>query len=156
MQNQEKVFKRLDELLSKIKYSKEWTDLVKYITEIQSLLNKQESMDYTKTPSIRLFYYKDNETLAKRLNKDSPGLHKTTLNLYNLVLKMYMNDNNYKLGKNLGLFFSGLFPLYQYASTQNKKLFLQNIVQTIFLYINVNELELCLPGLLVSILLSLY
>ena len=128
MQNQEKVFKRLDELLSKFKYAKEWTDLVKYITEIQSLLNKQESMDDSKTQSIRLFDYKDNETLAKRLNKDSPGLHKTTLNLYNLVLKMYMNDNNHKLGKNLGLFFSGLFPFYQYASTQNKKLFLQNIV----------------------------
>ena len=112
---------------------KEWTNLVKYITEMQSLLNKQESMDDSNTPSIRLFDYKDNETLAKRLaqclNKDlPPGLHKTTLNLYNLALKIYMNDNNHKLGKNLGLFSSGLFPFYQYASTQNKKLFLQNIV----------------------------
>ena len=66
-----------------------------------------------------------------------------------------MNNNNHKLGKNLGLFSSGLFPFYQNASTQNKKIFLQNIVQTIFFYINVYELELCLPGLLVSILPSL-
>ena len=39
MQNQEKVFKKLDELLAKFKNAKEWTDLVKYITEIQYLLN---------------------------------------------------------------------------------------------------------------------
>ena len=159
MQNQEKVFKKLDELLAKFKNAKEWTDLVKYIIEIQSLLNKQESIE-DKTDSIRLFDYNDNETLAKRLaqclNKDlPPGLHEATLNLYHLVLKNLILDNNQKLGKNLGLFSSGLFPFYQYASTQNKKLFLENIVQKIFLCINVNELELCLPGLLVSILPSL-
>ena len=39
MQNQEKVFKKLDELLAKFKNAKEWTDLVKYITEMIISMN---------------------------------------------------------------------------------------------------------------------
>ena len=148
----EKFSRKLDDLLSKFKNAKEWTDLVKYITDIQALI--------TKETEIRLSEYKDNETLAKRLaqclNKELPtGLHEATLNLYASVLFNFTLYNNQKLGKNLGLFSSGLFPFYQYASSQNKILFLESIVQKIYLYINSTELELCLPGLLVSIFPSL-
>lgn len=55
------------------------------------------------------------------------------------------------LGPDLGIYCSGLFPFFQYASIGNKSLFL-NLIKKQFLEINDQELQLVLPGLLVSIL----
>ena len=145
-----KFFKKLDDQLSKFKYAKEWTDLVKNITDIQILMD-------TNQKELNLNDYPNNEILAKRLaqclNKDLPGgLHEVSIKLYSFVLHNLASNNNQNLGKNLALFSSGLFPFYQYASAQNKINYLESIIKKVYLCINNTELELCLPGLLVSIL----
>ena len=145
-----KFFKKLDDQLSKFKYAKEWTDLVKNITDIQILMD-------TNQKELNLNDYPNNEILAKRLaqclNKDLPGgLHEVSIKLYSFVLHNLALNNNQNLGKNLALFSSGLFPFYQYASAQNKINYLESIIKKVYLCINNTELELCLPGLLVSIL----
>ena len=150
----DKFSKKLDDLLAKFKYAKEWTDLVRNITEIQNLMNKESENN------IDLSKYPNKEILAKRLaqclNKDLPGgLHEAAIELYSLVLHNFSLYNNQKLGKNLALFSSGLFPFYQYASVQNKINYLETIIKKVYLCINSTELELCLPGLLVSVLPSL-
>ncbi len=146
----DKFFKKLDDLLSKFKYAKEWTDLVKNITDIQILMD-------TNQKELNLNNYPNNEILAKRLaqclNKDLPGgLHEVSIKLYAFVLHNLSSNNSQNLGKNLALFSSGLFPFYQYASAQNKINYLESIIKKVYLCINSTELELCLPGLLVSIL----
>jgi hypothetical protein len=55
------------------------------------------------------------------------------------------------MGADLGIYSSGLFPFFQYASSGNKTAYL-NVIKKHYLEISDQELTLCLPGFLVSIL----
>ena len=57
---------------------------------------------------------------------------------------------------NLGLYACGLFPFFTNATLANKTKYLNIIVKNNLLCIDINELILCLPGLLASIIPGCY
>ena len=146
-----KKFERnLNNLLSSSSAAGSWSDLLPFTKEIYNLFDrKKEELNYTNLT--------DRNTLAKRLaqclNPECPGgVHEVVLNIYNLIFQNILSKNNGKLEDNLGIYCSGLFPFFSYASIQNKVLFLDNIVTSCLLKLDQNELNLCLPGLLSSLI----
>ena len=134
--------------------AKEWSDLLSIINELKNLIKKYPE------DSINLYKISEKIPLSKRLsqclNPSLPaGLHQSVYEAYNMILNNIKFNNENCLGEDLGLYSSGLFPSFQYVSAQNKNYFLKNIVKEIYISLLNKELELCLPGLLVSILPTL-
>ena len=149
-----KEFKRFEKNLSSILSSSagagSWSDLLPFSKEIFQLLEKKKG-------EFNFAYLTDRNTLAKRLaqclNPECPGgVHEVVINIYNVLFQNILSKNNGKLEDNLGIYCSGLFPFFSYASIPNKLLFLDNIVTSCLLKLDQNELNLCLPGLLSSLI----
>ena len=149
-----KEIKKLkNELNSKIyspfSNSKEWSDLLSIIKELDKILQKYEHFNYSLLPNKLI--------LAKRLNQclnpSLPGgLHQKVLETYLKILKNILEKNNGYLGNNLSLFSSGLFPSFLNTNIDNKMFYLNKIINEIYLNLNDIEFETCLSGLIVSIL----
>lgn len=145
----EKLDKKLTTKLNSTSTAKGWSDLLTIMRDILSLLTKYKNVDFNKIT--------DKNVLAKRLsqglNPECPsGLHEVTLEVYQLILSNISQNYNHKLMDNLYLFAYGLFPFFPNAANNNKKYFLEKIVEPIFLPLNKEELKLCLPGLLSSLI----
>jgi hypothetical protein len=147
--NFDKFDKKLTSKLNSTSTAKGWSDLLTIMRDIHSLLNKNKDYDFSKIT--------DKNVLAKRLsqglNPDCPsGLHEVTLDVYEIILSNISRLYNHKLMDNLYLFAYGLFPFFPNATINNKKFFMEKIVEPIFLSLNKEELKLCLPGLLSSLI----
>ena len=91
--------------------------------------------------------------LAQCLNPEFPnGVHEVVLDVYTILISNIMIKQDNQLMDNLGLLACGLFPFFSYASLQNKNKFLNDIVKENLLSINLDELTLCFPGLLASLI----
>ena len=138
-----------DKILYGFNNAKEWPDLMSVIKELNSLLQKNNECNFK--------LIKEKITLARRLaqclNSSLPaGLHENALITYDIILDNILKHNNNHLGNDLALYSSGLFPFFQNASPSNKQDYLLKIIKGKFLKMESTELELCLTGLLVSIL----
>ena len=150
----EKEFKKFDKTISNILSSSSgaasWSDLLSFLKELFTSLEKRKGdLNYT--------FLSDKTTLSKRLaqclNPENPaGVHESALKIYIIIFENIISKNNGKLEDNLGIYSSGLFPFFSYASFQNKIFFLEKIVSTIFLNLDQNELNVCFPGLLSSLI----
>ena len=145
----EKLDKKInDKILYAFNSAKEWSDLMSVINDLNALLVKFGNENFR--------FIQDKITLSRRMAQClSPilpaGLHTSALNCYDVILENIISKNGGLLGEDLALYSSGLFPFFPLASNENKKKVLK-IFKDRFLQINVTELELCLPGLLVSAL----
>ena len=149
-----KEFKKFDKNLSNILYSSSgaasWSDLLPFTKEILNLLDKKKT-------EFNFSFLTDKTTLSKRLaqclNPECPGgVHEVVINIYSIIFQNILSKNNGKLEDNLGIYCSGLFPFFSYASIPNKLIFLKTICKNCFLQLDQNELSLCLPGLLSSLI----
>ena len=145
-----KFEKNLNSILSSSAGAGSWSDLLPFTREILQLLDKKKA-------EFNFAILSDRNTVAKRLaqclNPECPGgVHEVVINIYNILFQNILSKNNGKLEDNLGIYCSGLFPFFSYASIPNKLLFLDNIVISCFLKLDQNELNLCLPGLLSSLI----
>ena len=149
-----KEFKKFDKNLSYILSSSSgaasWSDLLPFTKEIYNLLDKKKT-------EFNFSFLTDKNTLSKRLaqclNPECPGgVHEVVINIYSIIFENILSKNNGKLEDNLGIYSSGLFPFFSYASIPNKLNFLKNIIESCFLKLDQNELTLCLPGLLSSLI----
>ena len=145
----DKFDKKLTAKLSSTSTAKGWSDLLTIMRDIHSFLTKNINYDFSKIT--------DKNVLAKRLsqglNPECPsGLHEVTLEVYQIILSNISTNYNHKLMDNLYLFAYGLFPFFPNATINNKKYFMEKIVEPIFLHLNKEELKLCLPGLLSSLI----
>ncbi len=141
-----------DKILSQFIAAKEWGDLISILKELITYIKKE-----IEKKEINLSLLIDKVTISKRLaqclNPQLPaGVHETALEIYEIILKDILKKNNNCLGENLGYYASGLFPFFQNASINNKKLYIDKIIRGIFCKLENEELELCITGLLVSIL----
>ena len=145
----ERFEKKLTSILNSSSNAKAWSDLLPITKEILTHLNKNQNLEFAKL-SNRYFLSK---RLAQCLNPECPGgVHEVVLDIYNVILHNIISKNEAKLMDNLGLYACGLFPFFQNASLTNKEKYLEIIVKNNLLCIDVNELILCLPGLLASII----
>ena len=152
--SENKEFKKFDKNLTNILSSSSgaasWSDLLPFTKEILQLLEKRkDDFDFS--------YLTDRITLSKRLaqclNPECPGgVHEVVIKIYTIIFQNILSKNNNKLSDNLGIYSSGLFPFFSYASIANKLIFLDSIVTSCFLKLGQNELSLCLPGLLSSLI----
>ena len=152
--SENKEFKKFDKNLTNILSSSSgaasWSDLLPFTKEILQLLEKRkDEFDFS--------FLTDRITLSKRLaqclNPECPGgVHEVVIKIYTIIFQNILSKNNNKLADNLGIYSSGLFPFFSYASIANKLIFLDSIVTSCFLKLNQNELSLCLPGLLSSLI----
>lgn len=138
-----------DKILYSFNGAKEWPDLMSVIKELNSLLQKNNDCNFK--------FIKEKITLSRRLaqclNSSLPaGLHENALMTYDIILDNILKHNNNHLGNDLALYSSGLFPFFQNASPSNKQDYLVKIIKGKYLKMESTELELCLTGLLVSIL----
>ena len=145
----DKFDKKLSAKLSSTSTAKGWSDLLTIMRDILSLLTKYKNLDFNKIT--------DKNVLAKRLsqglNPECPsGVHEITLEVYQIILSNISENYNHRLMNNLYLFAYGLFPFFPNATNNNKKFFMEKIVEPIFLPLNKEELKLCLPGLLSSLI----
>ena len=156
--NFEKFDKKLKKYINSASSAKSWSDLLPIMKDILSLLSKnnnnESDLDFNKI-SIT-----NKQILAKRLaqglNPECPsGLHDVTLDVYEIILKNLISHCKNKLMDNLYLYSYGLFPFFPNATIQNKIKFIDKIVNQIFFNLNKEELKLCLPGLLSSLIPSL-
>lgn len=136
-------------ILPRFNNAKEWSDLMAIIKNLKENLKKY--------PTSNLYKITDKILLAKRLaqslNPSLPGgLHEITLEVYDMIFENVRTNNGNLLGIDLGLYSSGLFPFFQYATVPNKTLYLNNIIKKHYLELTPQELVLCLPGFLASIL----
>ena len=91
--------------------------------------------------------------LAQCLNPEFPnGVHEVVLEIYKIIIINIMVKQDMQLMDNLALYCSGLFPFFPHASLQNKTKFLDDIVKLNLLSIDPDELTLCFPGLLASLI----
>ena len=144
--------KLTNKILLKFNNAKEWSDL------IQILKNLKENL--VKYSSSNMGNLTDKITLAKRLaqclNPNLPaGVHETCLDVYSMLYDNIKKNNNNILGEDLGLYSSGLFPFFAYASIQNKIKFFNEIIKKHYLTLEEKEFNLCLPGMIASILPAL-
>ena len=149
-----KEFKKFDKsitnLLSSSSGAASWSDLLPFTKEILQLLEKKKD-------EFNFAYLTDRNTLSKRLaqclNPECPGgVHEVVINIYTIIFQNILKKNDNKLEDNLGIYSSGLFPFFSYASIPNKIIFLDTLVTSCFLRLDQNELSLCLPGLLSSLI----
>ena len=149
----EKTFEKLDKkIMNKLNNAttaKSWSDLLPIMKDIFSLLNRNNDYDFHNLSVKKLLA----KRLAQALNPECPsGLHEVTLDVYEIILTNIISKHQNKLMENLYLYAYGLFPFFPNATIQNKVKFLDKIVKPIFLQLNINELKLCLPGLLSSLI----
>ena len=153
MKEKEKTFEKFEKKLkNKINLTstaKGWSDLLPLMKDLLSILKKYNDFDFNELSDKRLL----SKRLAQALNPECPsGLHEIALEVYEVILKNIMNRHNNMLMDNLYLYAYGLFPFFPNASMQNKKKIIDDIVYPIFLKLNREELKLCLPGLLSSLI----
>ena len=141
--------KKLTNILNSSASAKEWSDLLPLIQEILTHLNKNPHLEFSKLSNRYLL----SKRLAQCLNPECPsGVHEVVLDIYNVILHNIISKNEAKLMDNLGLYACGLFPFFANATLANKAKYLNVIVKNNLLCIDINELILCLPGLLASII----
>jgi hypothetical protein len=132
-----------NKILPKFTNAKEWPDLMTILKNLKNNLNKYSTSN--------MGILTDRVTLSKRLaqclNPSVPGgLHEMALEIYSMLYDNIKKYNNNLLGDNLGLYSSGLFPFFIYASAQNKIKFLENIIKKHYLTLEKCEFKLCLSG----------
>ena len=132
--SENKEFKKFDKNLTNILSSSSgaasWSDLLPFTKEILQLLEKRkDDFDFS--------FLTDRITLSKRLaqclNPECPGgVHEVVIKIYTIIFQNILSKNNNKLADNLGIYSSGLFPFFSYASIANKLIFLDSIVTSCF------------------------
>ena len=149
----EKFEKKLSSILSAASSAKAWSDLLPITREIYQLLSKKtDSINFSKLSNKLLLA----KRLAQCLNPECPsGVHEVVIDIYYLILHNIVFHNETCLMDNLGIYACGLFPFYPNASINNKMKFMQNIIYGCFLCFRSDELTLCLPGLLTSLIQGL-
>ena len=145
-----KFEKSLNNILSSSSGAASWSDLLPFTKEVRQLIEKKKE-------EINFALISEKNTLSKRLaqclNPECPGgVHEVVLNIYSTILQNIISKNDGKLEENLGIYSSGLFPFFSYAAIPNKLIFLEKIITSCFLKLQPNELNLCLPGLLSSLI----
>ena len=145
----EKFEKKLTNILNSSANAKAWSDLLPLTKEILTHLKKHPNLEFAKLSNRHIL----SKRLAQCLNPECPGgVHEVVLDIYDVILHNIISKNEAKLMDNLGLYACGLFPFFQNASLTNKEKYLNIIVKNNLLCIDANELILCLPGLLASII----
>ena len=149
----EKFEKKLSSILAAATSAKAWSDLLPITREIYQLLSKKTDLINFSKLSNKLVLAK---RLAQCLNPECPsGVHETVIDIYYLILHNIVFHNETCLMDNLGIYACGLFPFYPNASINNKMKFMQKIIYGCFLCFRSDELTLCLPGLLSSLIQGL-
>ena len=152
MEKYEKFEKKLINILNTSLNAKAWSDLLPMAKEIlrHFKINDKE-MDFSKISlSTKHMLAK---RLAQCLNPEFPnGVHEVILDIYTYLLTNINIKQDMALQDNLGLYSSGLFPFFSHASLQNKKKFLDNIIRNILLNVRIDEMILCFPGILASLI----
>ena len=152
--SESKEFKKFEKALNNILYSSagaaSWSDLLSFTKEIYKILDDKKD-------KLNFGIISDKNTLSKRLaqclNPECPGgVHEVVINIYDMIFQNILSKNEGKLGDNLGIYSSGLFPFFSYASKSNKIKILEKILNNCYLKIDQNELNLCLSGLLSSLI----
>ena len=145
----ERFEKKLTNILSSSANANSWSDLLPVTKDILAHLTKNQNLEFAKLSNRHIL----SKRLAQCLNPECPGgVHEVVLDIYNVILHNIISKNEAKLMDNLGLYACGLFPFFQNASLANKEKYLEIIVKKNLLCIDANELILCLPGLLASII----
>ena len=149
----EKLEKKLSSTLAAASSAKAWSDLLPITREIYQLLTKTtDSVNFSKLSNKLLLA----KRLAQCLNPECPnGVHEVVLDIYYLILHNIVSNNETCLMDNLGIYACGLFPFYPNASVNNKAKFMDKIIYGCFLCFRADELTLCLPGLLTSLIQGL-
>ena len=150
----EKEFKNFDKeinnILSTSKGASNWTDLLTFTKKIHEILSKKENDFNFNLITDKVILSK---RLAQCLHPECPkGVHRVVIDIYDILFKNILEKNDGKLGENLSIFSSGIFPFFSYASLENKIEALKNIFQAHYLKLEQNELTLCLSGLLSSLI----
>jgi len=146
----EKFEKKLLNILNSSANAKAWSDLLPMTKEILNHLTKnQDDIDFSQISTKHMLA----KRLAQCLNPEFPnGVHEVVLDVYKILITNIMIKQDMQLMDNLALYASGLFPFFSHASLQNKTKFLNDIVKDNLLNINPDELTLCFPGLLASLI----
>ena len=146
----EKFEKKLLNILNSSANARDWSDLLPMTKEILNHLKKNENtIDFSQI-SIKHMLAK---RLAQCLNPEFPnGVHEVVLDVYKTLITNIMVKQDMQLMDNLALYTSGLFPFFSHASLPNKNKFLKEIVSENLLSINPDELTMCFPGLLASLI----
>ena len=145
----ERFEKKLTSILSSSANANSWSDLLPVTKDILAHLTKNQNLEFAKLSNRHIL----SKRLAQCLNPECPGgVHEVVLDIYNVILHNIISKNEAKLMDNLGLYACGLFPFFQNASLANKEKYLEIIIKKNLLCIDANELILCLPGLLASII----
>ena len=149
----EKFEKKLSSILSASTSAKAWSDLLPITREIFTLLDKtKENINFSKLSNKLLLA----KRLAQCLNPECPGgVHEVVIDIYYIILHNIVFFNETCLMDNLGIYACGLFPFYPNASLNNKNKFIEKIIYGCFLCFRSDELILCLPGLLTSLIQGL-
>ena len=147
----EKFEKKLLNILNSSANARTWSDLLPMTKEILNYLKKyQNTIDFSQITTTKHMLAK---RLAQCLNPEFPsGVHEVVLEIYKTIFCNIMMMQDFNGMDNLGLYASGLFPFFTHASLQNKKIFLDDIVKLSLLSMNKDELTLCFPGLLASLI----
>ena len=149
----EKFEKKLSSILSSSTSAKAWSDLLPITREIYQLLDKHKDNINFSMLNNKLLLAK---RLAQCLNPECPsGVHEVVLDIYYIILHNIVFFNETCLMDNLGIYACGLFPFYPNASLNNKRKFMKEIVSGCFICFRTDEITLCLPGLLTSLIQGL-
>jgi hypothetical protein len=150
MTNYEKFEKKLVNILNSSSNAKSWTDLLPIAKEILIHLKKNEKeIDFSKISTKHMLA----KRLAQCLNPEFPnGVHEVIIDIYSCLLSNINSKQDTSLQDNLGLYLSGLFPFFSHASLPNKKKFLENIITKVLLTVRMDEIILCFPGILASLI----
>ena len=150
MSDYDKFEKKLVSILNSSSNAKAWSDLLPVSKEILShLIKNDKSINFSKISTK----HKLAKRLAQCLNPEFPnGVHEVILDIYKVLLMNIFRNQDGSLQDNLGIYLSGLFPFFSHASLQNKKKFIEIIIKNILLSLNLDELILCFPGLLASLI----
>ena len=143
----------INSLLTNLAGAASWSDLLPVFKEMLKILKTQnKNFNYSQIKEKIIL----SKRLAQSLSPECPGgVHEVVIEIYNIIIQNILDNNNGKLGDNLGLYCSGLFPFFSYASKVNKELFIEKLLNSCFLNLQQDELSLCLPGLLSSLILGL-